>query len=125
LQSAWNTISKPITSPVKTLFHPVSWAANIPRIFTAGTKTIKNTLKAPASGVDEAYTNIVQVPVQRVDYNIANVPPKKVTGMIAKFNNKVASVLGWPARAANKAAKWATNWIDNVDGYFGAATQGA
>ena len=125
LESAWNTVSKPFTAPAHTLFHPIKYLANIPRIATATVRAVKNLYKAPLTGVNEAYQEGIQNPIERVGYKLAKVPPKSVTSMTAGFSNKVANVLGWPLRAVDGVAKWATNWWDDVDDYFGAATQGA
>jgi hypothetical protein len=122
LEAGWNTVSKPFLSPMKTLFHPIKYLANIPRIVTAGTRTIKNFYKAPFSGTNEAYQGIVQDPLERVDYKVAKLG--KVGRGIATFNNKVANVLGWPLRTIDDIAKWGTDWIDDADNYIG-GVQGA
>lgn len=122
LEAGWNTISKPFLSPVKTLFHPIKYLSNIPRIGTAGLKAMKNLYKAPVSAANEGYQGLVQDPLERVDYKVAKLG--KVGRGIATFNNKVASVLGWPMRTVDDIAKWATNWIDDADQYIG-GVQGA
>lgn len=124
LLSAWNTVSNPITSPVKTLFHPGTYLSNIPRTATATVRAVKNLFKAPLAAANEGYHGLVDAPVQRVNYKVAELPPKSVTGIMAKVSNKVASVLGWPLRAADGAIKWGTDWIDGIDGYFAATQNG-
>lgn len=125
LQSTWNTVSKPFTAPINTLFHPIKYLANIPRIATSTVRAIKNLYKAPFTGLNEGYQEGIQTPLERVDYKVAKVPPKKITGMIAGFNNGVANVMGWPLRAIDGTMKWATDWWDDIDDYFGAAVQGS
>ena len=124
LKSAWNLFKNPFKNPLNTLRHPLKYLANLPRIGTATTKATKNLAKAPITATNEGYQDIVQAPLQRIDYKIAKIPPRTVTGMVARFNNGVANVMGWPLRFADKIAKGATNWIDDVDAYFGAAIQG-
>ncbi|MFA6918028.1 MAG: hypothetical protein WC285_04350 [Candidatus Gracilibacteria bacterium] len=118
-EAAWETVSSPFKSPVKTLFHPIKYAANIPRIFTAGARAGKNLYKAAFTGANEAYQGIIQDPLERVDYKIAKIP--KIGEIMATTGNKVANVMGWPLRALDGAARWATDWIDRSDDYMAAA----
>jgi hypothetical protein len=122
VESTWNFFSKPITSPVQTLFHPVKWAANVPRILTSGVRGIKNLKKAPITAANELYEDGLHAPEKRVDFKV-----KKwgaVGEKVANINGKVASALGWPLRALDGTIKWATDWIDDADDYI-AGVQGA
>lgn len=123
--SAKNLITSPFKAKETPIFHPIKYLSNIPRIVTATAKSIKNLLKSPIAATDEAYQDIIQNPIERIDYKVKKIPPKKITGLIAKFNNGITKALGWPLRTINRISKGVTDWIDDIDGYFGAAIQGA
>ncbi|MDD3862074.1 MAG: hypothetical protein PHP74_04290 [Candidatus Gracilibacteria bacterium] len=123
LKAAWQVISKPITSPIQTIFHPIKYAANFPRIFTAAGTSMINYIKAPLTFLNEGYQDGIQSPIERIDYKVAKVPPKKITARIAEINNKVANVMGWPMRKADDMAKWVASKAEYADGYVGAIAQ--
>lgn len=129
LKNVFTSVKNLIVNPFKPketpIFHPIKYFSNIPRIATSIASSVKNLLKSPIPTISEGYQDIAQTPIERIDYKVAKIPPKKVTGLISKFNNGIANVLGWPLRTANKVSKWATDWVDDLDEYFGAATQGA
>ena len=73
LEGAWNTIAKLVTSPVKSLFHPIKYLANPTRFLTAGAREIKNiTVKAPVSLIDEWYEGMVENPIHTLNFKTTN-----------------------------------------------------
>jgi hypothetical protein len=117
LESAWNAISKPMNSPVKTVFHLPTYLSNIPRIFTAGVRSIKNLYKAPLTAANEAYQDIIQTPLERINLKTQKIGP--ISSTIAKTSNAVANAIGWPVRKLDDFVKWATSPVDDADDYLG------
>jgi hypothetical protein len=119
VESLIKIFADPIFSPIKTIFHPISYMKkNVLGLATGTANTITNTIKAPVILANEAYKTIF-------DHNIEALAQSTATISIAKTitatSSKIAKTLGWIIKGPAKALDYITQPIDVSQAWVQAA----